>query len=81
MLFLNVSLVWMVMGIVLEDIINIMSKVNVLSVVKNFGFFEVLLLSIVLNYIMIVCNVVVKNIKRFCVENDEVERVVIRIMI
>nr|XP_034318199.1 sacsin-like isoform X8 [Crassostrea gigas] len=76
----NDSLVWTVMGTVSEDITNIMSKANVLSAVKNFGFLEVPSLSTVLNHTTIVCNAVAKNIKRLCAENDEVERVVTRTM-
>lgn len=81
MLFLNDNLVWIVMGIVFESIINIMCKVDIYVVVKKFRFMEVLFLRIVLNYIMIVCYVLIKNMKKFCIENVDVERVVIIVMI
>lgn len=45
------------MGMILEDVLNVMKKVDVCVVVKKFGLLDDLFLRCVLDYIVIVCNV------------------------
>lgn len=75
-LLLNEFLVWIVMGIIFKDIIDIMSEVDKRVVKFSFGFLLILFLNCVLNYIKNVCNVFLYNINEFWDENDVIERVI-----
>lgn len=81
MLLLNKYLVWMVMDIILDDIIDVMCRVNIIVVVEKLEFYELLFLNIVLDYMEILCNFIIKiNILRICVKNVKLDRLVIKIM-
>lgn len=81
MLLLNKYLVWMVMDIILDNILDVMCRVNIIVVVEELEFYELLLLNIVLDYMEILCNFIIKkNILRICVKNVKLESLIIRIM-
>lgn len=71
---------WIVMGMILEDVLNVMKKVDVCVVVKKFGLLDDLFLRCVLDYIVIECNVFKGYFKWFCIKNFEIEWLVIRMM-
>lgn len=71
----------MVMDIILDDIIDVMCRVNIIVVVEKLEFYELLFLNIVLDYMEILCNFIIKiNILRICVKNVKLDRLVIKIM-
>lgn len=81
MLLLNKYLVWMVMDIILDNILDVMCRVNIIVVVEELEFYELLFLNIVLDYMEILCNFIIKkNILRICVKNVKLESLIIRIM-
>lgn len=81
MLLLNKYLVWMVMDIILDNILDVMCRVIIIVVVEELEFYELLFLNIVLDYMEILCNFIIKkNILRICVKNVKLESLIIRIM-
>lgn len=81
MLLLNKYLFWMVMDIILDNILDVMCRVNIIVVVEELEFYELLFLNIVLDYMEILCNFIIKkNILRICVKNVKLESLIIRIM-